>query len=297
MNAGDESDVEAREAEADWEREQAAYARVLAGDSSDDEDDHLVDVPHLPANGDYVLTYPTFQEAAKARGLVRANNEAELSMQEAITAGDERLHLIRLYVSLCTMMHNRDPFALLQKFGHVMEDGQRTEERRAMYGALGDAGEVGREPNERFGAYNRLLASLDREFRRRGTSNAEQGLPAPMAPAPGEEHDDVREYQALFNRPGGDGYEAAMQCLRDDLPRMQAYPEQQAFFWQMWCRLRSADGRPQPQWDERWGALQLGQGCEPPAALVDPVRSLIPARAHCHTAVLTFTAHDMPQCT
>ena len=277
-------EAEAREAEGAME---ALLAEAQAAESDEDDEDGggvqaAGQLPVDAVDGEFNAPddeaeldpdyHKSFEEAARARGYVVDDNEAELTLDDMRVAGRGGRDMINTYITLCTLLSRRDPFALLRKFGADMETpfgGNGGDERKAFYAALADG--ENRVPLSRETPYNRLLICLDQHFDERGLSNAQMGLPAPILPAGHAQNDLLQRYLQRFCRAGGDGYVDAKATLQSDLEKIVAVPDQCAFFWQMWARLQSCDPHP-GTWRQRWNDLELRlpAACEPPADILLP---------------------------
>ena len=202
--------------------------------------------------------YATFEEAAKARGLVVDDNEASLCMDEVVAT--ETPHCLRrLYVTLVTQLPNTQPLKLFIQFHEAMQaDYYNTIHPAHAYTNAELLDPANRIPQVGHydTAYNKLLLDLETALSHTGSSNMQIGLPSPE-PHP-TSRDEVHEHLAQFC--AGTGLHAAQQMLQERLPTMNE--EQISIYWDIVKRLRQAlverNLGVDPQHQHTWAAMQVG---------------------------------------
>ena len=206
--------------------------------------------------------YATFEEAAKVRGLVVDDNEAELCMKEVVPTETPSC-LRRLFVTLITQLPNTQPFNLFLQFHEVMQ----ADYNNTIHPEHPFKNEELQDPTNRIPhvghydtAYNRLLLDLDKSLSLTSTSNMEVGLPTPEPHPTGR--DEVREHLVEFCT--GHALHVAKNLLNERLPNMNT--EQLEIYWDIIKRLRLAlvdrNRDVALQHRQMWTAMQVGG--EPP---------------------------------
>ena len=241
------------------------------------------DAPPAPDGGNHFATY---EEAARARGIVVDDNEAALALQEAIALGETPPVLRRMYVTLIRHQPYTKPMQLLAEFlPQLAQDFERGpvngvpqvqhpysgwDESDITSLAIAD----NRRPRPQDGAgtpYNQLLHAISLSLERQGQSMADFELPEPLLGA--DALPEAEQYLEEFCR--GQGAARALQMLRQRAPHIQNVPEQRQFFWDMMRRLRARKGAA--EFDERWAHLQqqaVAGGVPPLPDLPDPDAAL-----------------------
>lgn len=216
--------------------------------------------------------FATFEAAAKGRGLVVDDNEAELCLEEAAGMCETPQGLRRLYCTLVVHLGNCCPFALLQKFHVRMSEDflhpppppgwprppAALPPPAPQHPHDGDdlADDGHREPQHPRSAYNLLLDALQRMLEARGSTMPGLGLPEPL-PVAGS-RDILEEHRDEYTTPGGAGFQRARAVLEERLPPgpAQLNAEQRPFFWDVVKRLRRLKRARGLEWDDD-AALQV----------------------------------------
>lgn len=245
-----------------------------------------------PGDADQSTHHPSYEEAARARGIVVDDNEAALALQEAIDQGETPCVLRRMYVTLIRHQPYTKPMQLLATFMNDLSldfyrgpvdglaqpvhpfSGYDPEDITTLAFAENRAPREAQGPNT---CYNLLLHAISTMLERQGSCMDDFELPTPLLG--GDALPELDQHLQEYCR--GMGALRARRMLRERVPNILDVPEQRSFFWDMMRRLRVRKGAQ--EFDERWEELQ-GEEDEAHAPQVRSARACVMlAGLHSHS--------------